>query len=186
LLILWLIPYYAVRLDPEPKYLPTIAEVIPKDMNITVHNHQIFSVEDYNKLVTPSDPIIKYTADRIAGLSCEGSRICQAKAIFYFVQKNFQYVSDPLTFEYVKSAQESLASLGGDCDDASVLLANLEEAIGITTRFIFIPGHVYIQIYLPEAARKYKDKDSWVNLDATCSNCGFGEIPYQKSRKTFT
>jgi len=69
----------------------------------------------------------------------------------------------------------------------AVLLANLEMAIGIETRFVFIPDHVYVQIKLDEAMKKYKTDDGWINLDATCSYCEFGEIPYQniESKKSY-
>jgi hypothetical protein len=184
LLILWLIPYYTVKLDPEPKNIPKLTDIVPGS---TIEFNKTFvSMRDYPKLVRPYEPFIKQIADRIVTASCESNKICHAKALFYFVRYHFQYVSDPLAYEYVKTAQESLLSKGGDCDDAAVLLANLEEAVGIKSRFIFIPGHVYIQIYLPEASRKYKDKEGWINLDATCSNCKFGEIPYNNIDKKKT
>jgi len=67
------------------------------------------------------------------------------------------------------------------------LLANLEEAIGIKTRFVFIPGHVYVQIKLDSALKKYKTNDEWINLDPTCDYCSFGEIPYKniESKKSY-
>jgi transglutaminase-like putative cysteine protease len=82
-------------------------------------------------------------------------------------------------YDYVKSAQESLKTTGGDCDDASVLAANLLQAVGIRTRFVFIPGHVYIQAYLPDALKRYKTEDNdFVSLDLTCRSCSIGELPY--------
>ena len=176
ILILMIVPRYAVKLDPEPKIIPKLGEVLPLD--ITIINNSINNREDFLKLVQPNDPIIKQVADKIATISCNSNKICQAKAIFYFVRDNLDYVSDPNRFEYVKSARESLISGGGDCDDASVLLANLEEAIGIKTRFVFIPGHVYIQLWLPKALSRYKTEDDWISIDPTCNNCEFGEITY--------
>jgi hypothetical protein len=185
IVILWIIPSYSVKLDPEPGRIPSIEEVLPA--NIVLGNKtELNTKEDFIKLIKPNDPVIKHVADKIAVISCEGNRICQAKAIYYFVRDNFEYISDPNAYEYVKSARESLLHGGGDCDDASVLLANLEEAIGIKTRFVFIPGHVYIQAYLPGALKKYKVEDNWINLDTTCNSCGFGEIPYQNIGKKAT
>ena len=181
LLILMIVPRYAVKLDPEPKKIPKLGEVLP--LNINILNNSINSREDFLKLVQPNDPIIKQVADKIATIACDGQKICQAKAVFYFVRDNFDYISDPNSYEYVKSARESLASGGGDCDDASVLLANLEEAIGIKTRFVFIPGHVYIQIWFPKALSRYKTEDDWITVDPTCKNCGFGEIIIQNLGK---
>jgi transglutaminase-like putative cysteine protease len=179
LLILWYFPTQAIKLDPEPSNIPTLNEVAP--WNITPGRQtEINSRNDYLKLVVSNDPIVKQIADRIVTSSCTGNKICYAKAIYYFVRDNFQYVSDPTAFEYVKSARESLATRGGDCDDASVLAANLLNAIGIRTRFVFIPRHVYIQAYLPDALKRYKTEDTdYVSLDLTCNNCKFGELPYQ-------
>lgn len=185
IIILWILPSYSVKLDPEPVRIAALEEVLPP--NIVLGNRTELNTKvDFIKLIEPSDHVIKHVADKIAVISCEGNRICQAKAIYYFVRDNFEYISDPNAYEYVKSARESLVHGGGDCDDASVLLANLEEAIGIKTRFVFIQGHVYIQAYLPEALKKYKTEDGWVDLDATCKTCGFGEIPYQNIGKKAT
>jgi hypothetical protein len=177
IVILMVIPHYAVRLDPVPKNIPEIDDVIPT--NFEIEESSVSRREDYGKLVKPYDPVIKQTADRIISKSCKktNSRICYAKAIFYFVRDKFDYANDPLAYEYVKSARESLITQIGDCDDASVLAANLLQAIGISTRFVFIPRHVFIQIRLPEAMDKYKQEDGWINLDLTCKSCEFGEIP---------
>src|SRR3989338_2214115 len=179
LLVLWYFPAQSVKVDPEPRNMPLITEVIPPNLAAIQPDFIPASRHDYLMYVSPADHEVKYTADRIAALSCDGNRICHAKAIFYFVRDNFQYVSDPTAFDYVKTARQSLLSGGGDCDDAAVLAANLLQAVGIQTRFVFIPGHVYIQAYLPEAARKYKSEDkNYVNLDLTCRSCDFGELPY--------
>jgi len=175
LMILMIIPYYSIKLNPEPKNIPGL-EIIPE--NIELIDLGNISYRSYNNYLTPNDPVIKQLADKIVTQSCKENRICYAKALYYFVRDNFNYVSDPLAFEYVKTPRESLMTASGDCDDSSVLLANLERAVGINTKFIFIPGHVYIQIYLPEAPKKYS-KDSWINLDSTCKNCEFGEIGYR-------
>lgn len=173
IIILMIVPNFAVKIDPEPKRIPSLADVLPSNINITIN--PISNREDFLKLVKPDDPIIKQIADKIVSISCSSQKVCQAKAIFYFVRNNFDYISDPNKYEYVKSARESLVSGGGDCDDASILLANLEEAIGIKSRFVFIPAHVYVQIWLPEAKSRYKTENDWITVDATCKNCNFGE-----------
>lgn len=171
------VPYYSLKLDPNPETIPTIADVVPMYMVTDTHFTSTLS-KDYPTFITV-DPVIKSTADRIATLSgCGNVHVCQAKAIFSFVQQRFTYVPDPTAFEYIKTPREALRAEGGDCDDASVLLANLLNAIGFETRFVFIPRHVYIQVKIPEALQKYREGD-WVNLDATCTYCGFGEIPIE-------
>lgn len=176
ILVAMLIPIYGIKTDPFPKNIPNIDLAIPSDFNY--NNKTVDNRNEYNKLINPSE--VKVVADRISTISCDFdsdvARICYAKALYYFVRDEFDYVNDPTAFEYVKSAPYSLLSRGGDCDDASVLLANLLVSIGIDTRFVFVPGHVYVQAKLPEALEKYKETDDWVNLDATCKNCDFGEI----------
>ena len=174
LLILWLIPHYAISRNPEPSTIPTLQEVsIPV---ITVPNISSTDIRAYIQLT----PELKQLADQVVSRSCsETHRLCNAKALFYFVQKNFHYLNDPLAFEYYKTPQESLRSATGDCDDASILLASLLRAIGIETRFVLVPRHVFVQAKLPEAIFSDKDEQDWVTLDATCRDCGFGELHYQ-------
>jgi transglutaminase-like putative cysteine protease len=184
LLILMIVPIYSVKLNPEPKNIPSLAELnIPS--YIPVNKTPISDKNEYLNLLNPNEPAIKQIASKIASASCGSNQICQSKALYYFVRDNINYVSDP-RMEYVEEPLETLNSGGADCDGMAVLLANLEQAIGIPTRFVFIPNHVYIQIYLEEAPKKYKQKDSWINLDPTCYNCEFSEIPLQNIDKIKT
>ncbi len=180
ILVLWLFPVYSVKLDPHPNVIPKLGEVLPDDINVTESHFNEISLV----MVNGKDDVVKEVADKVSVRSCkESSKVCHAKALFYFVRDNFDYVSDPNKYEYVKSAKQSLVSGGGDCDDASVLLASLLDAVGIRSRFVFIPGHVYVQAYLPEALNRYKDKGDYVNLDAVCSSCEFGEISWKSFEK---
>ncbi|MBI4149834.1 transglutaminase domain-containing protein [Candidatus Woesearchaeota archaeon] len=184
LIILMIIPFYAIKVNPEPKNLPTVEEVLQGlDLQQTNRTSMVYSDFPLLALQASNDQVIKTVADRIVTQGCthargETRRVCHAKALFYLVRDDFNYVADPASFEYIKTARESLLSQGGDCDDASLLLASLLEAVGIETRFVFIPRHVYVQVHLPEALKRYQDADGWVNLDATCQDCGFGEVTY--------
>ena len=183
MLILWIVPYYSIKLDPEPKNIPAKESILPANITIEKRNTTFVTRNEFLSLLNPNDQLIKQTASKVASQSCNSEKVCQAKAIFYFVRDNFDYISDPRT-EYIESAREVLATGGSDCDGMAVLLANLEEAIGIRTRFVFIPGHVYVQIKLDDALKKYKTKDGWISLDPTCNYCEFGEIPYINVEKT--
>ena len=93
-------------------------------------------------------------------------------------------MSDPVSREYFQTCAETLSSRSGDCDDFTILTANLMRAIGINTRFVLVSGHVYLQIYLPEAIASYKDnKTDWINIDPTCSNCDFGKLTLETKNK---
>ncbi len=177
LLLLWLVPHYGIKQNPEPSYTPLLEEMnIPK---LTVPETDSNNIRSY--IYTTSD--IKQIADIVVTLSCtETHLVCNAKAIFYFVQKNFKYVNDPLFYEHYKTPQETLTTTALDCDDASILLSSFLRAIGFQTRFVFVPKHVYVQVRIPEAISAYKEDGDWINLDATCQNCKFGEIHYKYAK----
>jgi len=182
LIVMWLIPYQGIKQNPEPNYLPTLEELNMAELDIPAIDSDKITVY----VQTTSE--IKQIADKIVTLSCAKThKVCNAKAVFYFVQKNFNYLNDPLAFEYYKTPQESLQSNSGDCDDASILISSLLNSVGYQTRFVFVPGHVYVQVKIPESISSYKTEDDWINLDATCSNCEFGEFhhSYSKSQKSY-
>jgi len=173
LIVMMAVPFYGVKQNPEPNYLPTLAELnIPE---LQIPQTQTSDIRTYIQ----STSEIKQIADKIVTLSCkEPSKVCNAKALFYFVQKNFNYVNDPLAFEYYKTPQESFNAQNGDCDDASILLSSLLQSVGLQTRFVRVPRHIYVQVKLKEAISAYKEENDWINLDSTCQNCQFGEIHY--------
>jgi transglutaminase-like putative cysteine protease len=175
LIILMVVPYYSIRANPEPSRQILLNDVIPAGLNIPPANHTPDYKSDYYLLVTPTNPTVKDIATQIATYGCGSNAICQAKAEFYFVRNSFAYVSE--TDDYLQSPQEMLLTRGGDCDDHAIMLANLMQAIGIPTKFVFVPGHVYVDIYLEDVPRKYKNDYGWVSVDATCKSCDFGEIP---------
>ncbi len=164
LMVAMAIPYYQISIDPPPSRIPTIAEV----SNIQEYDRvESNNIKDYVVI----DSEIKSVADKIVVIACDSNqKKCQARAMFGFVQQNFEYISDPSHIEYIKTAKESLVNGGGDCDDASVLLATLLEAVGIDARFVFVPGHVYVEAYI---------NNKWYPMDSTCTGCVFGEIHWK-------
>jgi hypothetical protein len=183
LVILWLVPFYGIKQNPEPSYVPTLENLNVQELTVPV----ITGNDMLSYIQTGQD--IKQIADRIVTLSCEEThKVCNAKAMFYFVKENFHYLNDPLAFEYFKTPQESFNAQAGDCDDASILLASLLQSVGLETRFVFVPRHVYVQVKIADAKSSYKDDDGWISLDATCQSCQFGEISYtySDSEKTFS
>jgi hypothetical protein len=181
LIIMMVVPYRAIRIDPEPENIPTRDEVLPANIAELRNISEELTKEtraNYNILLYPEHPMIRNMAARIATESCPPSELCYAKAMFYFVRDRMQYVSDPPK-GYLENPFEVLYQGGADCDGLTILLANLESAVGVPTRFTFIPDHVYLQIKLDEAPRKYKGDDGWVSLDPACSYCEFGEVSFK-------
>lgn len=73
-------------------------------------------------------------------------RYVQCFAIFKEINDNWQYVNDPSELEYIATAEESLKSFAGDCDDYTVLMAASLKAIGADVRLVRAPGHIYPEL----------------------------------------
>ena len=58
--------------------------------------------------------------------------------------------------EYVQVPFATIRDGGGDCDDGAVLLESMLASIGITTEFVYVPRHVYVKAFLPDALKRYK------------------------------
>lgn len=169
----WTFANYAVKVDPEPTYIPTLVEVVGK-LQVENISHTVNGRNDFKLFIEPNDPELKRIASTVASLSCGSAQyVCQAKAIYYFVRNNIKYVPDPKT-DYIESPKETLLTGAADCDGMAVLLATLEKSIGAEARLAFIPNHVYVELKLKEGPGKYRD---WFPVDATCKTCRFGETP---------
>jgi|GEM_PF-622775 len=185
IIVFMAIPYYAIKLDPEPKMIPLISDVSPYGLDKLVSENPGIRKgvrDDMLNMLMPDHPVIHNLAAKIATMSCKQDRVCYAKAMFYFVRDNIQYVNDP-PHDFYESPFEILYARGADCDGMSILLANLLISVGMPVRFAYIPEHVYVQIKLNDAPKKYKEEDGWISLDPTCSECVFGEVPYSTLNK---
>ena len=185
LIIMMAVPFYSIKLNPEPKNIPSVQEIMPVNIEKLVEDIpglQSSTKANYNQMIIPSHQSIRNMAAKIATTSCPQSELCYAKAMFYFVKSNFQYVGDPPN-DYLESPFDTLKTGGADCDGLAILLANLEAAVGIPVRLAFIPNHVYVQVKIDSAPNKYKEEDGWISLDPACKNCEFGEIPYTTMNK---
>lgn len=58
---------------------------------------------------------------------------CEIKRIWDFVVLNFRYTYDPRKIDFFATVQASLEAGGGDCDDATIVIDALGEAIGFAT-----------------------------------------------------
>ena len=156
LIVLFVVPYYGVKIDPEPERIISVEEALEG--------------REYAK------DLIKFVADKVVASACmSGNKVCHAKALFYFVRDNFRYVADPAGKEYIEKPEEFLLAGGGDCESGSLFLVALLESVGIKAEVVARGGHAFVRAYLPEVLKKYK-KDGYVYLDWTCKQCGFGEL----------
>jgi transglutaminase-like putative cysteine protease len=61
-----------------------------------------------------------------------------AAAVCRYVRDNVQYVRDVRDVETIQTPLKTLDLMAGDCDDQSILVASLLEAVGFNTRFLAI------------------------------------------------
>lgn len=91
----------------------------------------------------------------------------EIRTLFEWVQRNVRYTRDPFGVELLHSARRMLELRAGDCDDMSVVLGALVEAIGHPVRIVLTGSnvarpsvftHVYVEAYC---------RGRWIPLDAT-------------------
>ncbi len=165
--------FYLIR--PQPVDIPSLADVsgfLGSELDQPFSSH---SAEEVKRVVEEIRGNIKQVANFIAAKSCrEADRVCQSKALFYFVRDEIKYVPDERFHDQLENPLTVLKTGGADCEDTAVLLVALEKAIGNKVRLVFVPGHAYAQVSIPD----YRS-EKWLNLEATCKSCKFGELPNQ-------
>ncbi len=89
------------------------------------------------------------------------------------------------SIDFLQFPYQTLMYRGGDCDDLSILVCSLFEAVGIDTAFITVPGHIFMAfdsgltqeqaelIYRNHAEFIVVDDQVWVPLEITLSDEGF-------------
>jgi len=104
-----------------------------------------------------------------------------AEAVFKVLKAyGINYVIDPASaftdnvgtasIDFLQFPYQTLMYHGGDCDDLSILNCSLLEALGISTAFITIPGHIYMAY------------DSGIPLDMAESKLGRGKYIAEDGR----
>jgi len=139
LIIIMIVPFYAVKLDPEPKPVPKLSLSITKIPN---RANSIWGINKFN-LTQP----VRDLSLRIISKACSSSKICYAKALYYYVRDNINYVSDPKRTEYVQSPEETLLG-GGDCEDKAILTASILYKLGYDVCLIRFEDHMAVGVHL--------------------------------------
>ena len=123
--------------------------------------------------------------------------IIQCFAVFKKINRNWNYVNDPVGKEYFAKASESVKYLAGDCDDHAIMMVAAIRSIGGTARFISTTGHLYPEMLIgdkfdlqkiehliknslfpieskDQSLHYHTDKDGriWLNLDYTAAYPG--------------
>jgi transglutaminase-like putative cysteine protease len=91
----------------------------------------------------------------------------EIKALFEWVQRHVRYTRDPFRVEVLHSARRMLELRAGDCDDMSIVLGAMLEAIGHSVRLVVTGSNAaapdsFTHIYIEALYR-----GRWIPLDAT-------------------
>jgi len=171
-LILLSVRGYFYLMHPEPNVKLSLADIqsfLPSRLQESFSTHQ---PDEVKRVVQSINGTIKQIANKIAADSCrKADRVCQSKALFYFVRDEIQYVPDARFHDELENPLVVLKTGGADCEDMAVLLVALQKAIGNQARLVFVSGHAYAQVKIP----RYKNR--WLNMEATCKTCSFNEVP---------
>jgi transglutaminase-like putative cysteine protease len=156
--------------------------------------------------VTVADPAVgsfAREATRIASLS-QGETPAQrnithaAAIVDALASIGFAYVPDPnnpysaisetpRAVDTIAYPRESLRRRSGDCDDSTVLLAALLENVGIATRFLDVPGHIFmmmdtgvhernrVALGVDDDLTVVSDERVWIPLETTSVRKGFAQ-----------
>jgi len=93
--------------------------------------------------------------------------LAEIKALFEWVQQHIRYTKDTVQVEVLHSARRMLELRAGDCDDMTILLGAMLEAIGHPVRLALsgpdplrqdLFTHIYLEVF---------HKGDWISLDAT-------------------
>jgi len=106
----------------------------------------------------------------------------EVKALFEWVQQNVRYTKDTFRVEVLHSARRMLELRAGDCDDFSIVLGAMLEAIGHPVRLVItgpnrrrpdLFSHIYIEVLCD---------GRWIALDATMPHA-MGWAPRTRVKK---
>lgn len=182
-LVLLSIQTYFYFLHPEPVNIPTLADVqnlLGSELKQPFTSH---SPNDVRQVIDETRDNIKQVANFVVAQSCDtADRVCQSKALYYFVRDEITYVADDHFHDQLENPLTVLKTGGADCEDMAVLLIALQKAIGNQARLVFIPGHAYAQVSIPD----YRG-EQWISLEGTCDTCKFGGLPtdFGLQKKTY-
>ena len=100
-------------------------------------------------------PQIRDLALRITRNCPRKAFACEVHSIHEWVQRNIKYVRDVADVETIQTPDVTLRDRAGDCDDHSVLVAALLQAVGHRARFIAVGfkrmgpySHVFTEVEL--------------------------------------
>lgn len=112
-------------------------------------------------------------------------KMCELKAIFGFLKRNFIFRNDPVGVELIHTADKLTELMTGDCDDATILAGSMLRSVGLPVRIVVIAhrasaprafSHIYLQAQNPYTGE-------WHGFDVSVPTSTFGWEPPAYRRK---
>ena len=174
-------------------------------MDVPVYGRNNMSWDDDRRaavFVSSKDPAAMQFAKYTASIVRDNLRVDMPVNIQYAIgifqalnEFGLNYVVDPSSafednvgtssIDFLQFPYQTLMYRGGDCDDISILVCSLFEAVGIDTAFITVPGHIFMAFdsgLTPDQAKSLFRNSSeyivdgekvWMPLEITLSDEGF-------------
>jgi len=120
--------------------------------------------------------LVRNTAIQIAANNPGPYNIGQLCDLFDYTLKNWTYINDPIMFNYVAKASESIEqNYTGDCDDFAVLIGSMIMSIGGEVRLNYAwndsAGHAFVEANLGRiplsSIKHYIRQRYWLNFNET-------------------
>lgn len=168
----------------------SLSLVVPEPMYEYYSTKERYETSDYRGYILhPYDDeyidLLVMEFDRIAALN-NLTTIEEVEIITSFVQ-NLHYLTDDTTGfdEYPKFPVESLIDQGGDCEDTSILLSHLLDAMGINTALLTLPGHMAIGVEVNATGAHWDvGNTTYYYLETTVAGWEIGSIPIEHIGKS--
>jgi hypothetical protein len=135
---------------------------ISKGILITeINSFSWFPPEWVSAWVTPTNVSVRAFATEAtrelgATNTDDTQALTTAKRIFNEIGAyGVRYITDAHTSgDYVQFSVQTLKNKSGDCEDLAILYSSLLESVGVNTRLVLVPGHMFAVIVLPSGTYK--------------------------------
>jgi archaellum component FlaC len=164
--------------------------VVPEPMYEYYSTKERYETSDYRGYILhPYDDayieVLIKEFDKIAAMN-NLTAVEEMEIVASFVQ-NLHYLTDDTTGydEYPKFPVEILVDGGGDCEDTSILLSHLLEALDIDTALLTLPGHMAVGVEVNATGAHWDVGNStYYYLETTMAGWSIGSIPIEHVGKS--
>ncbi len=144
-----------------PGYISVLDEIDEMEYDYEINYYHYY--DKTNELVTPDSPSIIYRARLETEQLGSVYKISKVAAIFDYANEDLTYVLEPEGEDEWQRPEELLSTMEGDCEDYSLLIAAMVNAIGGTSRMYLIEGHAFAAIYVGDTIRDLESAEDSIN-----------------------